>query len=83
MLKVEDLTLIAYAVNDAMMDINSRKKSDYRAGMEITIKVKAEEMLAMDEELYRAKNNGDIYGFVAGDEVSLSINRINFRIVSE
>ena len=82
MLRISDLSDIAYAMNNVMMDIEKRDIEDkYRDGMEITIHVSAEEMLAMDDDLYRMGHGGDNYGFIPGDEISLTINRIRFRIV--
>ena len=82
MLRISDLSDIAFAINDAIMDIEMRNTgNDYRSGMDITMHVSAEEMLAMDDDLYRMGHSGDNYGFVPGDEISLTINRIHFRIV--
>lgn len=82
MIKADDLSLIAYAVNDVMMEIEGRNyKNEYRSGMEIKITVSPEELYAIDRELYAAGNDGEEYGFVPADEVSISINRINFKLV--
>lgn len=82
MLKTDDLSKIAYVINDVMMDIEGgSEKNEYRKGMEVKLTLSPDELLSIDRELYAAGNDGDYYGFIPADEVSLTINRINFRLV--
>ena len=79
---IEDLFEIANGLDNSLLMLQEKYKSDLRRKVTIGIQLPLDELHVLDHDLY-VTQNGVTDGFIPSDEIRAKILGIDFAIVAE